>query len=256
MAVWGSRRQRQLAGDKRAGRFPRELAKAKRRGFVRRVWLPLVLAVLFVVAFLTAAIWVFTRTFAPSQLILGVVIGCTFTALLYEVRSTIREDSGSVTAELGQQGEKYTAQELRKLLGSGWKVVNHVVLKHRDIDHVLVGPGGVFAVETKWKSDPMRISPLDEWIIDAAEQCRSNARDLSLWHDLKSLGVGTVQSVVFFWGPGAAEMPALLFHEEVVIVRGALSAEWRDSLGSQQLDSATVDAAWQALERQCRVRDN
>ena len=255
MKSTGSRRQRWLASDKRAGQYPRELAKAKRKAFVRRLAPRLAIAALVLAVITLGAVWLINRMLAPGQLVIGLALGCGFTTLFYELRRTIREGSGSVTAELGQQGEQWTAQELRKLRGDGWRVVNHVVLRRRDIDHVLVGPGGVYAIESKWKSDPLRLSPLDSWIVEAVTQARSNARDLTMWHDLKTLGVGEVKPVVFFWGPGAVELPPVFEHQGVTVVKGSSSGEWRASLVGHELDGPAIQAVWDALDRQCRTRD-
>lgn len=59
---------------------------------------------------------------------------------------------------IGAEGERSAARDLEELKASGWHVF-HDVTPRRDaawnIDHVLIGPGGVYAIETKnWnKSD-------------------------------------------------------------------------------------------------------
>jgi len=54
---------------------------------------------------------------------------------------------------LGWFGERYVAQWLEPLKADGWKIIHDVPgkagAKKFNIDHVAVGPGGVFAVETK-----------------------------------------------------------------------------------------------------------
>ncbi|MCB5165137.1 NERD domain-containing protein [Streptomyces bambusae] len=50
----------------------------------------------------------------------------------------------------GLEGERKVGKELRRFLGHGWQVLHSVPLppKH-DIDHLLIGPGGVFTLNTK-----------------------------------------------------------------------------------------------------------
>jgi hypothetical protein len=156
---------------------------------------------------------------------------------------------------MGDLGEQWTASELRKLRRRGWRLVNHVMLKNRDIDHVLVGPGGVLAVETKWSAQQWSWSPADERLIHATRTVQTSAHDLQLWHDLKSLGVSEVRSVVFVWQGAGTEVPEDAVLAGTRIVTGRSAKHWRDEQGSGVLTQQQVKAAWDALDRQCRVRD-
>ncbi|MFF4577194.1 nuclease-related domain-containing protein [Streptomyces sp. NPDC001373] len=50
----------------------------------------------------------------------------------------------------GLEGERKVGRELRRFLGHGWQVLHSVPLPPRhDIDHLLIGPGGVFTLNTK-----------------------------------------------------------------------------------------------------------
>ncbi len=59
------------------------------------------------------------------------------------VRSTLR---------LGYEGELVTAQELHKIMPEGNHVFHDFPADNFNIDHVVVGPAGVFAIETKARS--------------------------------------------------------------------------------------------------------
>lgn len=50
---------------------------------------------------------------------------------------------------LGAEGERRTAKALRPLTRRGWTLVNDVQTERGNIDHILVGPAGVFLLETK-----------------------------------------------------------------------------------------------------------
>lgn len=52
---------------------------------------------------------------------------------------------------IGADGEKTIGGRLERLVGKGWHVLHAVPVGNRgsDIDHVLVGPGGVYTINTK-----------------------------------------------------------------------------------------------------------
>ncbi len=52
----------------------------------------------------------------------------------------------------GLEGELATAQLLTPLLADGWQLFHDLPMKRSNIDHVLVGPTGVYAIETKYRS--------------------------------------------------------------------------------------------------------
>jgi hypothetical protein len=56
---------------------------------------------------------------------------------------------------LGYQGERYVAEELNLLMADGFHVFHDVPFGNYNIDHVLVGPSGVFIVETKARRKPL-----------------------------------------------------------------------------------------------------
>lgn len=56
--------------------------------------------------------------------------------------------------QLGIEGEKVVGQYLERLRGEGYEVFHDVVSPGANVDHVLVGPAGIFTVETKTWSKP------------------------------------------------------------------------------------------------------
>ena len=54
----------------------------------------------------------------------------------------------------GLEGEKAVGQYLERLRGSGYQVFHDIVGATFNIDHVIVGPSGVFTIETKTWSKP------------------------------------------------------------------------------------------------------
>ncbi|MFF3320748.1 nuclease-related domain-containing protein [Streptomyces sp. NPDC002889] len=62
----------------------------------------------------------------------------------------LRRDSEWDPWRKGLAGERRVGAELRRLSSSGWRVLHSVPLPREvDVDHLLIGPGGVFSINTK-----------------------------------------------------------------------------------------------------------
>lgn len=57
---------------------------------------------------------------------------------------------------LASEGEKVVGQFLESLREHGYRIFHDVVGDNFNLDHVIVGPAGVFTVETKTRSKPVR----------------------------------------------------------------------------------------------------
>jgi hypothetical protein len=55
-------------------------------------------------------------------------------------------------------GEKATAKRVRGLVRRGWVLVNDIDIGLGNIDHVLIGPPGVFLLESKWLAGLVSVS--------------------------------------------------------------------------------------------------
>lgn len=243
-------RRHHLAGDARAGSYPRGLARRRQYEFLRRSWTWFAVFLALVLGSLLLATQFMASGFARGLLLGGVLVWSVMV-----VWSQVVYNTGTSPAMMGDLGEQWTAHELRKLTGEGWRLVNHVLLKNRDIDHVVVGPGGVFAVETKWTATPWEWDPLDKRISAAAKQALDNAHDLALWHGVRGQGIDQTHPVVFLWGRGAQEIPIDAEVDGARIVTQRSVALWRASFGTSGLTPAQVRGVWTALDKQCRMRD-
>jgi hypothetical protein len=58
----------------------------------------------------------------------------------------------------GATGEEEVGELLEGLAARGWHVVHDVSLGRGNVDHILVGPGGVYTVETKSHPGPVRVA--------------------------------------------------------------------------------------------------
>lgn len=244
------RRERALAGDRRAGAYARSKARREQYAYARRAWWPLLLtggAMLLAVGA--------TAPFMPAGFARGALVGSGTTAALGWLAFWVVLVSGTAPKMMGDQAERWTAGELRKLRRHGYKVVNAMMLKPWDIDHVLLGPSGAYAVETKWSATPWDLA--GQWVRKAASQVTGNARDLRLWADLKRIGITQVSPVLMLWGAGAADptKPAVSVVDGVTVVLGPRASEWTSALGPQRLTVSQVSQGWLALADHTDLRE-
>ena len=72
----------------------------------------------------------------------------------------------------GATGEEQVGSLLQELAGSGWRVIHDVTLGHGNVDHILIGPAGVFTVETKSHPGPVRVGRLHGRMLSQAQAQR------------------------------------------------------------------------------------
>jgi Nuclease-related domain len=58
----------------------------------------------------------------------------------------------------GATGEEHVGGLLEELSESGWRVIHDASLGRGNVDHILIGPPGVFTVETKSHPGPVRVA--------------------------------------------------------------------------------------------------
>lgn len=122
--------------------------------------------------------------------------------------------AGLHSRQLGRMGEQATAQAVLswRRKRKGWHLVNGLSFdRHGDVDHVLIGPGGVFAIESKWTSSPCWLTETGltgfmRW--DPTEQARHGARKIEnlLRYGRDQLDLKVVP-VVVLWGAGVPRIP-------------------------------------------------
>ncbi len=104
----------------------------------------LVIGAVFVSMFISG------KTIEVPAIVMGIVIWVCFTA--YYIQRIFRLLSQRRNLRLGLDGELAVAEELNKLMFSGYHVYHDFPAEKFNIDHILIGPAGVFAVETKTRS--------------------------------------------------------------------------------------------------------
>src|SRR5271165_6734218 len=57
----------------------------------------------------------------------------------------------------GASGEEHVGALLEELSERGWRVIHDATFGHGNVDHILIGPPGVFTIETKSHPGPVRV---------------------------------------------------------------------------------------------------
>jgi Nuclease-related domain len=81
----------------------------------------------------------------------------------------------------GAQGEEHVGQLLNELTASGWRVIHDASFGRGNIDHILIGPPGVFTVETKSHPGPVHVRRVHGGTLSQAQaECRALERATGL----------------------------------------------------------------------------
>lgn len=246
------RRERVLASDVRAGSWARGRARLAQREYLRARWRAYAA---FVIGLLVGTLVV--ASLMPSEFLSGLVVGGFLVACPALLWSWTVQVTGTAPVMMGDMAEQWTASQLRKMRNRGWRVVNHFVLAMDDIDHVLIGPGGAYALETKWSATPWASEFGQARTRDAVRQAKVNARRLQLWHPFKtrSLQVG---AVVVLWGGGVKDWPdseLVSSVDGVTVIAGHGLTAWAGDRDAVTLHEQGVAEAWTALAAQVARRD-
>lgn len=72
----------------------------------------------------------------------------------------------------GAAGEEHVGGLLDELEDRGWEVIHDASLGRGNVDHILIGPAGVFTVETKSHGGPIRVGRLHGALLSQAQAQR------------------------------------------------------------------------------------
>lgn len=243
---------RALASDARAGSWARGRARVAQREYLRENWLPYAGFLIGLLAVTLIVAWLM-----PTEFLRGLAAGAMLVAGPAMLWSWTLQVTGTAPVMMGDMAEQWTASELRKLRARGWRIINHFVLAKGDIDHVLVGPGGVYVLETKWSASSWLSDFGQARLHDAVAQTKANARVLRLWHPLKSRQV-SVEPVVVLWGGGVKDWPDLERIRRLdgaTVLTGHALSTWAAGQSATALGAEQIAEAWTALEAQVTRRD-
>jgi len=80
---------------------------------------------------------------------------CAVATIVITIRKTREAIKRLANLKTGHEGERYVGQFLQNELGGhGYRVFHDIEDERGNIDHVVIGPGGVFSIETKTVSKP------------------------------------------------------------------------------------------------------
>jgi Nuclease-related domain len=68
----------------------------------------------------------------------------------------------------GAEGERQVGAALAELTADGWLALHDVSLGRGNVDHILIGPGGIFTIETKSHRGNIRIDGIDPRMVKQA----------------------------------------------------------------------------------------
>jgi Nuclease-related domain len=160
---------------------------------------------------------------------LGFIIGVGGTGAACYAVWLATETTGARSWLVGSNAEVWTGEELNRL-GNDWRRVDCVPFGQIfDVDHLVVGPAGVFAVETKFTAVPWRADGPSFELRRAVRNAEWKARKIRLM--LKAAGNPGTTPVLVIWGPGAPDIDggSALF-DGVLVCEGRKAAEWRKAL--------------------------
>lgn len=238
------RRQRQLSGNERAAYFARRQVQSLQRRWIRANWrVELLVAGAAVLA--TGGAWAFVwDPLAPY------VIGALVASAGWLIYVFMIQTGGIALKQVGVLAEEWTANELRRLQKRGWRTVNHVMREHCDIDHAVIGPGGVFAIDTKYRWD---------WTASAAKEldhmaaaAKDGARALSLRIGMRGKGV---QPVIAVWTSAVRDrLEKTSEYNGVILCPGRQIRTFLEERPTI-LSTEEIDARYLALDDYVRTRD-
>jgi len=159
------------------------------------------------------------------------------------------KEPGPVAGELpSAPAVRLTSKALRTLESPPWRVVYEIGADRMDgVEHVVVGPAGVFALVTSMDPMPRPVTEPDPYAVAAAAIKRGGLDDA-----LRRCAMTSDRLITVHWGPneGAAPLSVQVL-PGVTAVDGRRVSEWADSAiagrDGQALSPAQVDLAWQTV---------
>jgi hypothetical protein len=165
--------------------------------------------------------------------------------------------------QLGFQGERYVAEELNQLMADGFHVFHDVPFENYNMDHVLVGPTGVFVVETKTKRKPLRAGEKQYTVrfdgekldfpkgydTDALRQVARNQKTLSQWLSSATGDRVSVEGIVAI--PGW--MVERVARSNIHVVNPKEIRSLVAGSARHPLTSAEIQRASHQLEQKCKL---
>ncbi|MBU1866554.1 MAG: NERD domain-containing protein, partial [Actinobacteria bacterium] len=228
-----------------------------RRRFVRRHWWVLALAAGLIVAMAAGLGWfeTFFHKWVDPGHVMAFFLGAGVAGAVAVVVALLGMD-GARSYRDGREAEAWTGKILNRLRRTGWQVIHDVEINGGNIDHVLIGPSGAVAIETKYRTAEWTLtgSSISEttsgrslpWTDQLLGQTKRQALDLRSL--LMAGGIRTdVLPALVLWGPHIEGVSAAEI-DGVLVGLGSKSGEWIGRLQSVPLDKEQRRLATRAVE--------
>jgi hypothetical protein len=170
----------------------RQIAKINDEIIINIIWIITIPLMLY--AYYISLLHFSTSKPSTTILVLTIILGIGFT--VYCLINLLKHLNLRRSYQLGYEGEIAVGQELNQLMLDGYRVYHDFPTDKFNIDHIVVGTPGVFAIETKARSKPTsKDRQADAKVkydgkclrfpngtdVDSLEQARLQAEWLSKW---------------------------------------------------------------------------
>jgi hypothetical protein len=227
-----------------ASSYAREIAYVANARAVGRRWRSY-LGLVAVTAGAELVLWL-APPFRYKEFYAGWILGA---VTILVALSVARFDDPQVRGHLGEQ---FSLEALRKV--RGWLVVENLRFEHTDVDHIVVTPSGVLAVETKWHSRALPAADAARKRHDLAAARAASAKVRSFLRSKKLLDGIAVMPLLIIWGPGSPTLPdGYKVVDDVYVVDGDHPELWAHRFNAPLLSAkrrAAVHEAFIAYLRQ------
>jgi len=179
----------------------------------------------------------------------GIIIPLVIVAIVVPVaftwaKKTFKDGGATDDADAVAPAVRLTSNALRELPTPEWRVVYEIAEdKLGGVEHVLIGPPGIFAVQTSMETVPSEPeSDVDPHGVALVAILRGDLDDA-----LRRCAMSSDRLVRVHWGAPVDKAPASVdMFPGLTVVEGRRLAEWIDTLPAS-LSSGQVDLAWQAV---------
>lgn len=181
----------------------------------------------------------------PEIIIPIVLLAIIVPAALMWAKRTLRDpvENGSIADDVHAPGERLTSSTLRQLPSPPWRVVYEIAdTKLGGIEHVLIGPPGIFALRTSMEPVP-DVAPDDP---SPAEVAKSAIARGDLDDALRRCALESDRLVWVHWGAHEGGPTAIDTLPSTVAVDGRHLTTWAAGL-DDRLTVTQIDLAWQTV---------
>jgi hypothetical protein len=182
----------------------------------------------------------------------GFLVGCVFA---FFVIARMSPPAWIENWQDGAFGEQWTAKSLRPLESRGWVVLHDLPGERGNLDHVVVGPGGVFLLDSKrWRGtttvsgDIATVRRLEDpelsYRLGGVGHLKGLAREVHDRLRTESRLNRWVEPVIVIWG----DFPQRVAGETCNFVHGDHLASWLEEQ-PKRIDASRVDQVALAIDR-------